>query len=133
MEAIAKIENVRISPRKARLLAAVIKKMPVDKALAQLSLMTKHGSKEFLVLLKSAMANAANNLKLKKEDLVISNILVDEGLKMKRRDTSHGQRFGGGVIVKKTSHIRVILSDMGNEPSRSKSAQSLAYKQAYGK
>lgn len=101
--------NVRISPRKARQVIHSIKKMNLVNAQNALELLAKKGARPILKTLKSAVANATNNKKLKIEDLKIKNILVDEGLKMKRRDMSHGARYGGGLIQKRTSHIRVIL------------------------
>lgn len=111
MEIIAIARNVRISPRKARVMAAVVKKLPLAQAKDYLETWTKKGTRPIRTVLDSAIANATNNQKLKKEDLMIKNILVDEGLRMKRQDTSHGARFGGGVIQKRTSHIKVILTD----------------------
>ncbi len=105
MEAIAKSKSVRISPRKVREVAIVAKKLPVPEALVKLSFSTKNGAKEILKTLKSAIANA----KMEANKLKIKNILVDEGIKMKRRDKSHGARYGGGVIQKKTCNITVVL------------------------
>lgn len=109
MEIKAIAKNVRISPRKARMVADAIKKLSLVHALEKLHFLAKKGSEPIYSTLQSALANAVNNQKLKKEDLKLKNILVDEGLKMKRRDMSHGARFGGGVIAKRTSHITVIL------------------------
>lgn len=103
--------NVRVSPRKLRLVADAVKKLSVASALEKLPFLAKSGAEPVLKTLKSAIANATHNLKLKIEDLKIQNILVDEGTKMKRRDMSHGARFGGGVITKRTGHIKVILSN----------------------
>ncbi len=109
MEVTALSKNVRISPRKAREVTAVVKGQPVLAVLEKLPFLAKASTMPIVKAIKSAMANATNNYKLKPEDLKVKNILVNEGLKMKRRDTSHGARYGGGVIMKKTSHIKVIL------------------------
>ncbi len=62
-----------------------------------------------LKLLKSAIASAANNFNLSSENLYISNILVDEGPKLKRfRPRAFGR---AGAIHKKTSHITLILEE----------------------
>lgn len=62
-----------------------------------------------LKLLKSAMASAANNFNLSSENLYISNILVDEGPKLKRfRPRAFGR---AGAIHKKTSHITLIVEE----------------------
>lgn len=105
MEYTAKALNVRVTPRKARAVADVVKKMTAKEAITKLPFLAKSASEPVLKVIKSAMANA------RKDNLTIKNILIDEGLKMKRRDTSHGARFGGGVITKRTSHIKVVLTD----------------------
>ncbi len=111
MDVIAEAKYVRISPRKVRPMASAIKKLPVAEALEKLSLQTKNGAQPILAALKTAIANATNNHKLSLENLKIKNILVNEGMKMKRRDKSHGARFSSGMIIKRTSHIKVILTD----------------------
>lgn len=112
-EIVAKSMNVRVSPRKLRPVADAVKKLSVGQALERLPFLAKSGAKPLLLTLQSAVANATNNNKLKIEDLKIKNILIDEGLKMKRRDKSHNVRFGGGLRVKKASHIKVILQTNG--------------------
>ncbi len=108
MEVISSAKNVRISPRKARSLASALKKLPLAAAQDRLMFLSKKGTKPVLSVLKTAIADATNNFKLKAENLKIKNILVNEGLKMKRRDTSH--RPGReGLIQKRTSHITIIL------------------------
>lgn len=109
MEIIALAKNVRVTPRKAREVSAAVKGQLATVVLEKLSFLAKASATPIAKALKSAMASATNNYKLKLEDLRVKNITVDEGLKMKRRDTSHGARYGGGVIMKKTSHIKVIL------------------------
>ena len=110
MEIIALAKNVRISPRKARLVADAIKKLSLTQALQKLELLAKKGADPISQGLKSAVANAVNNHQAKQEDLKIKNIIVDEGMKMKRRDTSH--RPGReGMIQKRTSHIKIILTN----------------------
>ncbi len=108
MEIIAHSQNVRITPRKARAVAVMVKSLSISQASQRLEFLAKKGAKPMALILKSAIANAVTNFKLKAEDLKIKNIIVDEGMKMKRRDTSH--RPGReGLIQKRTSHIKVIL------------------------
>lgn len=111
MNIVAESKNVRVSPRKMRMIADAVKALTLSQALVKLQFMAKSGAQPMFKTVKSAVANATNNAKLKMEDLKIENILVDEGFKMKRRDTSHGARYGGGLIQKKTCHIKVILND----------------------
>ncbi|MBI3888020.1 50S ribosomal protein L22 [Candidatus Microgenomates bacterium] len=92
-----------------RLVADAVKGKSVVAAMTKLQFLAKASSLPILKTIKSAAANATHNLKLKMENLTVKNILVDEGTKMKRRDTSHGARFGGGMIAKRTAHVKVIL------------------------
>lgn len=96
-------KNVRISPRKLRLIADFVRGLPVATALTKLQFLTKAGAKPVLKVINAARANT------KVKDLIIKNVLIDEGSKMKRQDKSHGARFGRGVIQKRMSHIKVIL------------------------
>lgn len=118
MEIKAQSKHVRVSPRKVRVIAATVKKLPLAQALSTLDLLAKKGAKPLIATIKSAMANAGikkNDLSLKDNTaldmnkLRIKNITVDEGMKMKRYDKSHGFRYSRGTIQKRTSHITVIL------------------------
>jgi len=109
MEIFAESKNVRVSPRKMRLMADLVKKMPVAVALTKLQFLAKSGSSPMLKALKSAVANAQNNFKKNLADLTIKNIIINEGLKMKRQDKSHGARYNSGLIQKRASHIKVVL------------------------
>ncbi len=107
MEYIAISKNVRVSPRKVRMVAAAVKKLSPVNALERLGMLAKSASQPILKTLQSAIANS----KLAVKDLKIKNILVDEGTKMKRRDTSHRASRDSGTIHKRTSHITVILTN----------------------
>lgn len=103
------LNNLRIAPRKVRLIANLIKKSTALSALAQLKFQNKKAALPMLKLLKSAMASAVNNFNLSPENLFISNVLVDEGQKLKRfRPRAFGR---AGAIHKKTSHITLILEE----------------------
>lgn len=111
MEIKAQSKFIRVSPRKLRGIATAVKKLPLQTALIELKKLSKRGSEPILTALNSAVANALNNAKLTKESLKIKNITIDEGMRMKRRDKSHSQRYSSGTILKKTSHITVVLTD----------------------
>lgn len=103
------LNNLRIAPRKVRLIANLIKRSPVLSAEAQLKFQSKKATLPILMLLKSAKASAINNFNLSPENLYVSNILVDEGPKLKRfRPRAFGR---AGAIHKKTSHITLILEE----------------------
>ena len=103
------LNNLRIAPRKVRLVANLIKKSLVTSAQAQLKFQSKKAALPILKLLKSAVSSAANNFNLSSENLYIANIFVDEGQKLKRfRPRAFGR---AGAIHKKTSHITLILEE----------------------
>jgi large subunit ribosomal protein L22 len=91
----------------------MLKGLKASEALARLEFVTKSAAKPLAQVIKSALANGKNPpAGGQAPELTIKNILVDEGLKMKRRDTSHGARYGGGVKIKRTSHVTVILTEI---------------------
>jgi len=107
----AQEKYIRVTPRKLRLIADAIKKLSVGQAQIKLAMLPKSGALPMLKALKSAVANAVNVSGLSEQSLVIKNILVDEGFKMKRRGRGRkaSSGYGGGVIQKRTSHITVTL------------------------
>ena len=109
MTVTAKLRNLRIAPRKVRLVVELLKNKPVQEAQAILTFTTKKATKPLLKLLNSAVANARNNFQLEPANLYISKITVDEGTKFKRwMPRARGQ---ASEIQKKTSHITLVLSD----------------------
>lgn len=114
MQVTAKLNYLRIAPRKVRLVTALIRKKKVEEAQAVLNFTVKRASRPLLKLLNSAVANARNNLKLDPDNLYISKVTVDEGRKYKRwRARARGR---AAEIQKKTSHITLILEEM--EPGK---------------
>ena len=103
------LNNLRMAPRKTRLITNLIKKMPVLQAEAQLQFQKKVAALPILKLLKSGVASAVHNFNLSPENLYILNIFVDEGPMLKRfRPRAFGR---AGAIHKKTSHITLILEE----------------------
>ena len=103
------LNNLRIAPRKARRVAALIKKLPVETAETQLKFKTQRAALPILKLLKSGAASAINNFNLSAENLYVSNVFVDEGQTLKRfRPRAFGR---AGAIHKKTSHITLVLEE----------------------
>ena len=99
----------RISPYKAREVTREIQGLPVSVALDVLAFTPKKAA--FLIgkTLKSAVANAENNANLKVDGLVVKEAIVGEGPTMKRMMAR--ARGSGSRILKRTSHIRIVLSD----------------------
>lgn len=103
------LRYLNISPRKVRMVANMIKGLEVVNAEKQLLLSPKRAAKNLLKLLKHGIDIAEKQKQLKKENLVIKNIIVNEGPKQKRfRAMSRGHV---GRIIKKTSHITLELSN----------------------
>jgi large subunit ribosomal protein L22 len=109
VEAKAILRGVRISPQKVRLVVDVVRGKPVDLALAILNNMPQKAATEVARTIKSAAANAENNLKMSPEDLVVKTIFADEGPAMKRM--SFRARGRATVIRKRSSHITVVVDD----------------------
>lgn len=109
MEVKAQLKHLRISPRKVRLVVNVIKSMPVIVAEEQLQFVKKAAAPMILKLLRSAVANAAHNFKLKKENLYIKAIFVNEGYTLKRWQPRAMGR--ATPLKKKSSHVTMVLAD----------------------
>lgn len=98
----------RQSPRKVRLVANQVRKLPLSQAIEQLGLIEKKSTLVILKTLRQALANAQHNHGLKFEDLRLENILVTEGPRYRRFNAvSRGRAHG---IVKRTCHVQVILN-----------------------
>jgi large subunit ribosomal protein L22 len=99
----------RISPFKVREVTREIQGLPVSAALDLLAFTPKKAA--FLIgkTLKSAVANAENNANLKPDGLVVKEAIVGEGPTMKRMMAR--ARGSGSRVLKRTSHIRIVLSD----------------------
>ncbi len=103
----AHIDNVRIAPRKVRLVAGLLRGKDVAFSLVQLQLSGKRCATLLTKLVKSAIANAQHNFKIQPDDLYISELTVDQGPTLKRfRPRAMGR---AGKIRKKTSHIHLTL------------------------
>jgi len=104
---IAKLNRLRIAPRKVRLVADLIRGKDVKQARAVLHFTIKKAAQPLAKLLESAVANAKNNFKMTEESLRIAKITVDQGRTLKRfRPVSRGRT---AMIQKKTSHITLVL------------------------
>jgi len=116
MEAKAKARYVRVTPRKARRVVDLIRGMPADQAQATLAFAPQSASDPVGKVLASAIANAGQVSHADASSLVVSSAWVDEGPTLKRfRPRAQGR---GYRILKRTSHITVIVSDGGQSGPR---------------
>src|SRR6478672_3935042 len=109
MEVRSTYKYARISPFKVREVTREIQGLPVSAALDLLAFTPKKAA--FLIgkTLKSAIANAENNANLKPDGLVVKEATVGEGPTLKR--IMARARGSASQILKRTSHIRIVLSD----------------------
>jgi large subunit ribosomal protein L22 len=107
MEIVAKSRYIRTSARKLRLVVPLAKGLSPEGAIVALENSAKRATEPLVKAIKQAVANAVNNLNLKKEELLIKNILIEEGPTYKRWRA--GARGRAKPILKRTSHIRIIL------------------------
>jgi len=113
MEVKAIARFIRMSPRKVRLVADLVRGMDVDRAEAQLKFASKAASRPVLKVIQSARANAEHNFKLAPETLFVKTIMVDGGPVLHRWTP---RAFGRATpIRKRTSHITVILDERMKE------------------
>ena len=109
MQTQAKLRHLRISPRKVRLVADLIRGLDTGVAQHRLKFTPKRSSAHLLKLLNSAVANAEHNFKLEPTNLKIDSIMVDQGPTLKRW---RARAFGrANQIQKKTSHITIVLGE----------------------
>jgi large subunit ribosomal protein L22 len=109
----AKTKYVRISPRKARLAADLIRNLSAKDALLQLKHSKLRGGRLLEKTLTSAIANAEVQHDVKRENLKVKEVRVDAGPIMKRAKAKN--RGGRVPIMKRTSHFTVVLSSEINK------------------
>lgn len=107
MQVKAEQKSIRMAPRKVRLVANLVRNLEINEALDQLASVNKRAVKPMIKTLNQAVANAVNNHKANKENLVIKEIQIGEGPTYKRwQPVSRGRAHS---ILKRTSKIRIIL------------------------
>ena len=109
MEVRAIYKYAKISPFKAREVTREIQGLPVSAALDIVAYSPKKAAALVNKTLKSAVANAENNANLKVDGLVVKEAIVGEGPTMKRMMAR--ARGSGSRILKRSSHIRIVLTD----------------------
>ena len=114
----ASIKNHRISPRKVRLVADMIRGKNVTQAQIILAGAAKKAKHPISNLLDSAVANASHNFKIDGANLFVKEIRVDQGFVLKRsQPMARGSAF---PIKKRTSHISVVLAPRAEVAEKTK-------------
>lgn len=110
MQVTASIKNLKIAPKKVRLIANFVKGKTVQGALDQLKFMNKQTSLPVADLIRSAAANAEHNFKLDKANLMVKDCQVNLGLTLRRyMPKAHGRAT---LLQKKMSHVVVTLAEI---------------------
>ena len=106
-EARAIAKNVRLTPRKARLVIDLVRGKNVKEALGLLANTNRAASEPVSKLIKSAAANAVNNFGMDEDSLYIAQIWANDGLRMKRYlPRAKGSASG---LVKRNCHLTVVV------------------------
>ena len=108
-EARAVAKDVRVTPRKARLVIDLVRGKGVNEALGILYNVNRAASPLVAKVIRSAAANAINNFGMDEEKLYVAEIYASDGIKMKRfLPRAKGSASG---LVKRTSHITVVVKE----------------------
>ncbi len=109
MEARAITRQVRISPRKARLVADLIRGKEAEEALNILAFTPKKAARLLTKTLESAIANAADTQHVDVDKLYIKRVYIDGGMMSKRFiPRAHGRAT---PILKRTSHFTIVVDE----------------------
>ena len=116
MQVSAKLNNLRIAPRKVRLVADLVRGLETKEAINQLENSVK-GANDFVIkLIASAVANGENNLGLDRDNLKVAKIIVNEGPTLKRWMP---RAFGrASTILKRTSKVELVLEEIEEGKNR---------------
>lgn len=109
MQVISTYKYARISAFKAREVTREIQGLPVSSALDIVAFSPKKAAVLIEKTLKSAIANAENNNDVRADKLVVKEATIGEGPTFKRFQPK--ARGSAGPILKRTSHIRIVLTD----------------------
>ena len=114
-EAQAIVSNIRVSPRKLNLVAAMIRNLPVEQAVATLTFSKRRIAGQVRKALESAIANAENNHQLDVDRLIVTRAEVGRSLAMRR---FHARGRGRAAKVEKWfSHLKIVVAERQQEPA----------------
>ena len=109
MEVSATTSYVRMSPQKVGQVTRMIRGKSASEALEMLRFIPRKSARMIEKTLKSAIANATNNAKLDAAELRVKSAVANEGPRLKRFQPK--ARGSAGPIIKRTSHIEIVLTD----------------------
>lgn len=109
MQIVAQAKSVRMSPRKVRLIADLIRNMPANRALDVLAITNKRAAMSVEKTLESAISNALQQANTAADSLYVATIEIGEGPAFKRfRPSTRGRVHR---YKKRTSHIKIVLKE----------------------
>lgn len=111
-EQTAKLNYLKIAPRKVRSVVTLVKGLPVNEAEAELMLLNQRSAKALLKLLRSAVANAKNKKNISLDKLYIKSFRVDQGPMLKR--SLPRARGMATPIQRKMSNVTLVLDENPN-------------------
>ena len=112
-EAQALLSNVRVSPRKLNLVAALIRNQPAQAAVATLTFSKRRIAQQVKKALESAIANAENNHQLDVDRLVVTKAEVGKSVVMRR---FHARGRGRSARIEKWfSHLKIVVAEKSQD------------------
>src|SRR3989344_780055 len=114
MEAVSFFRNLKISPKKLRFFLPEIKKKSPAEALDYLLYLPNKAAKVFYKVIKSALSNAKNQLKVDVKSIEFKHLSVEQGQRLKRFKA--GSRGTAMPILRRFAHVKVILESQ--EPTK---------------
>lgn len=108
-EAVCFARDIRVTPRKTRLVCDVVRGKNVKEALALLNSFNKAACTPVAKAIKSAAANAANNFGMDEDILYVAEIQASDGVKMKR--FTPRAKGSASPIIKRMSNLRVVVKE----------------------
>jgi large subunit ribosomal protein L22 len=131
VQSMARVKHIRVTATKARRVVNMIRGKQASEALAILKFAPQGASTPVYKLVESAIANAkvkadASNSYLDVDDLFVASAYVDEGQTLKRfQPRAQGRAF---QILKRTSHITIVLATPDEAPTSSTTASKAGKK-----
>ena len=131
MEVIARARYIRMSPRKVRLVADLVRGLSILRADTELRFLRRAAALPVRKAIASAAANAVHNNKLSRDRLFIKAITVDQGPSLRR---FRARAFGRAAPIRKRScHITVVVAERVEVAPAGKSAASVVGDKARAK
>lgn len=109
MEVKAITRNIRMSAQKMREVVRQIRGLQAKQAVAALSVVPRKSARAVVKTLKSAIANAEHNKKMRTDDLWVKEAVAGAGPTMKRFTPK--ARGSAGPILKRSCNVRIVLTD----------------------